>query len=111
MNERARAYLERVLAAAHRMEQLIEDLMRLSRVNGADLRRTTINVSKMVASIIADLQSREPERHVETSICDELYAYRARESDRQRVEVHEERARTSYRVRRIGSEEQRLLRS
>ena len=74
MNERARGYLERVLTASRRMEQLIEDLMRLSRVNGADLRRTTINVSKMVSSIIADLQSREPERHVETWVRDDLFA-------------------------------------
>src|SRR5690606_39951666 len=56
------------------MEQLIEDLMRLSRVNGADLRRTNINVSKMVSSIIADLQSREPDRHVETWVRDDLFA-------------------------------------
>lgn len=74
MNERARGYLHRVLSSAARMEQLIEDLMRLSRVNGADLRRTTINVSRMVAAIIADLQSRDPERHVETAIGEDLFA-------------------------------------
>lgn len=74
MNERARGYLDRVLTASRRMEQLIEDLMRLSRVNGADLRRTNINVSKMVSSIIADLQSREPDRHVETWVRDDLFA-------------------------------------
>jgi two-component system sensor histidine kinase/response regulator len=74
MNERARGYLHRVLSSAARMEQLIEDLMRLSRVNGADLRRTTINVSRMVASIIAELQSRDPERHVETTIGEDLFA-------------------------------------
>lgn len=74
MNERARGYLDRVLSASTRMEQLIEDLMRLSRVNGADLRRTTINVSRMVSSIIADLQSRDPERHVETAIREDLFA-------------------------------------
>lgn len=74
MSERGRGYLARVLTAAGRMEQLIEDLMRLSRVNGADLRRTTINVSKMVASIIADLQSREPERRVQATIREDLFA-------------------------------------
>jgi two-component system sensor histidine kinase/response regulator len=70
----ARNYVDRVLGAVSRMEQLIEDLMRLSRVNGADLRRTDINISKMVASIIAEFQAREPERHVETSIRDGLFA-------------------------------------
>lgn len=73
-SERARGYADRVMNAAGRMEQLIEDLMRLSRVNGADLRRTEINVSKMVASIIGEFQAREPDRRVRTSIRDGLYA-------------------------------------
>ena len=71
---RAKDYLERVLSAAGRMEELIEDLMRLSRVNGADLRRIDIDVSKMVVSIVAELQAQEPERHVDTVIRDGLHA-------------------------------------
>lgn len=71
---RAKEYLERVLGAAGRMEELIEDLMRLSRVNGAELRRIDIDVSKMVSSIVAELQAQEPERHVDTVIRDGLHA-------------------------------------
>jgi signal transduction histidine kinase len=67
-NERARGYVDRVLGGVQRMEQLIEDLMRLSRVNGADLRRTEIDVSKMVEQIVGEFQAREPERHVDTAI-------------------------------------------
>ncbi len=73
-NERARGYVDRVLGGVKRMEQLIEDLMRLSRVNGADLRRTEIDVSKMVEQIVAEFQAREPERHVDTTICDGVVA-------------------------------------
>lgn len=71
---RARDYLDRVLGAASRMEELIEDLMRLSRVNGAELRRIDIDVSKMVVSIVAELQAQEPERHVDMVIRDGLHA-------------------------------------
>jgi hypothetical protein len=71
---RAKEYLDRVLGAAGRMEELIEDLMRLSRVNGAELRRIDIDVSKMVASIVAELQAQEPERHVDMVIRDGLHA-------------------------------------
>jgi two-component system sensor histidine kinase/response regulator len=73
-NERARGYVERVLGSVNRMESLIEDLMRLSRVNGADLRRVDIDVSKMVASIVAEFQARDPARHVDTSISEGLHA-------------------------------------
>jgi signal transduction histidine kinase len=71
---RAKDYLERVLGAAGRMEELIEDLMRLSHVNGAELRRIDIDVSKMVVSIIAELQAQDPERRVDTVIRDGLHA-------------------------------------
>lgn len=74
LNARARGYVDRVLGGVKRMEQLIEDLMRLSRVNGADLRRTEIDVSKMVEQIVAEFQAREPERHVDMAIRDGVVA-------------------------------------
>lgn len=74
LDDRARGYFDRVLTSANRMEQLIDDLMRLSRINGADLRRADIDVSKMVAGIIAEFQAREPDRHVDTSIRNGLHA-------------------------------------
>ena len=72
LNERAQRYIERVLGGVQRMESLIEDLMRLSRVNGADLRRTEIDVSHMVASIVSELRAREPGRRIHTAIRDGL---------------------------------------
>lgn len=71
---RSRGYLDRVLGSAKRMEELIEDLMRLSQVNGTELRRIDIDVSRMVSNIVCELQSRDPQRHVETDICDGVHA-------------------------------------
>jgi signal transduction histidine kinase len=74
MSERSRGYLERVMGSARRMEELIEDLMRLSQVNGAELRRIDIDVSRMVVNIVSELQSRDPQRQVVTDICDGVHA-------------------------------------
>lgn len=74
LSERSRGYLDRVLGSARRMEELIEDLMRLSQVNGAELRRIDIDVSRMVVNIMNELQSRDPDRRVETDIRDGIHA-------------------------------------
>lgn len=73
LTERSRGYLDRVLGSARRMEELIEDLMRLSQVNGAELRRIDIDVSRMVVNIVNELQSRDPQRHVATEIRDGVH--------------------------------------
>jgi signal transduction histidine kinase len=74
LTERSRGYLDRVLGSARRMEELIEDLMRLSQVNGAELRRIDIDVSRMVVNIVSELQSRDPQRLVVTDIRDGVHA-------------------------------------
>ena len=74
LSERSRGHLDRVLGSARRMEELIEDLMRLSQVNGAELRRIDIDVSRMVVNIVNELQSRDPDRLVETDILDGVHA-------------------------------------
>lgn len=74
LDGKAHAYLDHIVHAIERMQQLIEDLMRLSRVNGADLRRTDIDISKMVEAILAELHEREPERHVDAAICEGVIA-------------------------------------
>jgi signal transduction histidine kinase len=72
LDERARGYIDRMLSAATRMGGLIEDLMRLSRVTGAELRRVEVDLSAMAQGIIDELQAREPDRHVTTSIREHL---------------------------------------
>lgn len=68
LDERGRHYVRRVLDAASRMEGLIDDLMRLSHVSAAELRRSDVDMSRMAAVIIEDLRGREPGRNVGTAI-------------------------------------------
>ncbi len=58
-------YLRRVRAASQRMGQLIDDLLKLSRVTRAQVRRETVDLSSLAQVVAAELEQREPERQVE----------------------------------------------
>jgi light-regulated signal transduction histidine kinase (bacteriophytochrome) len=60
--------LERLQAAATRMGQLIDDLLRLSRVTRAELRREPVDLSALAGSVANELRQREPGREVKLSI-------------------------------------------
>lgn len=60
----AKDYLHRVCASAKRMNELIEDLLALSRVSRADLARTPVDVSGVAEEVAAELARREPARKV-----------------------------------------------
>jgi signal transduction histidine kinase len=68
LDDEGRRYLGRVRSATQRMAQLIDDLLNLARIARAPIVREDVDVSGLVARILADLQEREPERSVETSV-------------------------------------------
>jgi signal transduction histidine kinase len=74
LDERGRGYLQKIRASAQRMSQLIDDLLRLSRVRSVELRVQELNLSLVVASIAAELQASEPARSVELRIQPEVTA-------------------------------------
>ncbi len=68
VDETGRDHLRRVRAGAQRMAELIEDLLDLSRVARAEMRRENIDLSKLAQDIVAELKKSEPERRVELLI-------------------------------------------
>lgn len=68
IDARGREHLTRVRVAARRMGDLIDDLLRLSRVTRAEMSRDTVNLSALAETIVADLRRAEPERQVEVAI-------------------------------------------
>ena len=70
----ARASLRRVRAAAHRMGELIEDLLLLSRVTRAEMRRETVDLSALVREIGGRLAAEAPDRAVTFQVEDGLIA-------------------------------------
>jgi signal transduction histidine kinase len=67
-------YLRRVQAASQHMGQLIDDLLKLSRVTRAEVRRETVDLSALAQMIATEIQQREPERQVEFVIAEGLVA-------------------------------------
>jgi signal transduction histidine kinase len=65
LDDRARDYLRRIGAAAHRMGELIDDLLELSRVGRAPLRREPVDLASIARSIGDELRAAEPARQVD----------------------------------------------
>jgi two-component system, NtrC family, sensor kinase len=68
LDAQARNYLHRVRAAAQRMGELIDDLLQLSQVGRAPLRRQPVDFSDIAQSVVDVLQRSEPDRSVEIRI-------------------------------------------
>ena len=64
LDEEGKDYLRRVRAATQRMAQLIDDMLKLSRITRSDLTFETVNLSDLVVSIKEELQSGDPGRKV-----------------------------------------------
>lgn len=67
-------YIARICAAARRMSELIDDLLKLSRVARTEIRRELVDVSELARAIADDLRAGQPERDVEFAITGGLQA-------------------------------------
>jgi light-regulated signal transduction histidine kinase (bacteriophytochrome) len=75
LDEHGRGYVETMCQAGLRMGQLISDLLNLSRVARAEIRREPVDLSKFAELIMLDLRNEEPERQVETVIAPGISAH------------------------------------
>jgi PAS domain S-box-containing protein len=69
-----REYLDRILRAAARMGELIDDLLQLAHVSGSRLTVETVNLSEMARLVLGELQEREPGRNVAADVQDGVSA-------------------------------------
>jgi signal transduction histidine kinase len=65
VDEQGKDYLRRVRSAAQRMEQLIDDMLNLSRLSRGEMNIQQVNLSEMTREIADDLRGTQPERRVE----------------------------------------------
>jgi two-component system NtrC family sensor kinase len=70
----ARDYVIRVRRAAHRMSELIDDLLTLSRISRSECSRERIDLSAIAQAVGAELQKGNPERRVDLQIEEGLVA-------------------------------------
>ncbi|MEO0968771.1 MAG: GAF domain-containing protein [Cyanobacteria bacterium J06639_18] len=67
-------YLRRIRLATQRMGQLIDDLLKLSRVTRSEMHIESVNLSYLANKICTELQRNEPERQIELKIHTDLVA-------------------------------------
>lgn len=61
-------YLDRIVFNARRMNQLIDDILRLSRISGLALEFSDVDLSALAADVLAELQGQDAERKVSCAI-------------------------------------------
>jgi len=63
-------YVARLKAATKRMNELIDALLKLSRISSSELSNETVNLSELAAEIFNGLKEQEPDRHVLFRVAD-----------------------------------------
>lgn len=68
LDDTGKNYLDRIKRSAHRMGQLIDDLLNLTRINRCELKLETVNMTKLAQGLIKLHQQNEPDRVVKINI-------------------------------------------
>ncbi len=68
------SYLQRVRSGVQNMAQLIDDMLKLSKVNRGEITILRVNLSSIVKEIAKNLRNSDPDRNVEFVIQDEVVA-------------------------------------
>jgi signal transduction histidine kinase len=74
LDKQGKEYLELSSAAARRMAQLIDDLLRLSQVTRSEMRAEHVDLSSLAREVVENLRQAEPDRRVEVAIEEGLAA-------------------------------------
>jgi signal transduction histidine kinase len=74
LDDRGKGFLNRIIAAATKMGQLIDDLLNLSRVTRTEMKRERVDLSAAAGRIAQSLAESSPERQAEFRIEDGLFA-------------------------------------
>lgn len=74
LQEDGKRHLGRIFNATKRMNELIEDLLALSRVTRAEIVRREVDLSELARTVVSELRSHTPDRKVDVVIEDALRA-------------------------------------
>ncbi|SIQ56533.1 PAS domain S-box-containing protein [Aromatoleum tolulyticum] len=74
LDDDGRDSLRRVRAASQRMARLIDDILKLSRLSRAEMRREPVDLSAIARTVADELRATEPEREVEFVIAEGVTA-------------------------------------
>jgi signal transduction histidine kinase/CheY-like chemotaxis protein len=74
LDESARMFLEKVHAGTKQMRELMDALLRLSRVSQTEMQIRPVNLTELARGILRQFADAEPDRKVEVRIADEMEA-------------------------------------
>jgi len=66
--DEAKGYLKQIDIASHRMAELIDGLLALSRITRGELRREGVEVTTLASGLLGELAQGEPERRVDVTV-------------------------------------------
>jgi signal transduction histidine kinase len=75
LDEKGKEYLVHIRESSSKMAQLIDDLLKLTKISRGGIQKQTVDLSKMASSIIADLCKADPKRKVSVHIQGGITAY------------------------------------
>ncbi len=75
LDEQGKGYCSAIAKSCRRMRELIDDLLKLSRITREKLNRESIDLSVLAQKIARELKKSKPERRVKFIIADSLNAY------------------------------------
>jgi PAS domain S-box-containing protein len=75
LDDEGKDYIRAVIGSCRSMSQLIDDLLRLSRVTRAEMSRQPVDLSQITRGIATELKRSDPKRTVEIVIQPDLRAY------------------------------------
>ena len=68
VDARGKGYIDRIRSGTQRMQQLIDDLLALSRVTRDEMKRETVDLSAIAEQILNELRQMQPQRKVAVRI-------------------------------------------
>ena len=68
LDDQGKDYLRYIQESSNRMSQMIEDILKLSRITRSGMQKTTVNLSELAESVATELQTTDPNRFVKFSI-------------------------------------------
>jgi two-component system CheB/CheR fusion protein len=75
LDDKGKMHLARVAKGAQKMNQIIDELLHLSRISRQDMKRQDVDLSEIAASIAAELRQAQPDRRVTVDIQEGMTAF------------------------------------
>jgi PAS domain S-box-containing protein len=74
LDEEGKKYIDRIRAEAQRMGHLIDDMLQLSRLTRAEMRKEAVDLGALALSIVERQQNEDPQRQVEFQVHKDMVA-------------------------------------